>query len=87
MSSLLYVPWFLKPVYGFLGDYFFPFHYRVKGYVLIWASIAVCSTVGMIFLLPEEDSPSSFVMNAMLVVEILNMVALSFIDSVCRRQF
>ena len=80
---LLYMTWFLKPVYGFLGDYFFPFYYRVKGYVVIWIMTAVIATTTMVFLVPKVPSDEKNG-HLLLGVEILNFLALGFIDAVCR---
>lgn len=80
---ILYFSWFIKPVYGFLGDYFFPFYYRVKGYVVVWILTALGSTTAMLILLPKiESGKISF--DVLLGLETLNIFCLGFIDAVCR---
>lgn len=80
---LFYIPWLIKPVYGYLGDYFFPFYYRVKGYVLLFALIALGSTTTMLVLVPSVYS-GKLSKDFMLAGECINFFALAFIDAVCR---
>jgi hypothetical protein len=81
---ILYCTWFIKPVYGFLGDSFFPFYYRVKGYVVVWALTALAATVSMVILLPKRESGKVSV-DLLLGLEAVNFFCLGFIDSVCRK--
>lgn len=81
--KLFYSTWLIKPIYGFLGDYLFPFYYRVKGYVVIFTLLAVASTTTMIALLPKISS-NQLEKEVLLGVEFLNFLALGFIDAVCQ---
>ena len=38
-TNFLYFPWNLKPVFGFISDYLFPFKYRIKGYTAILTGV------------------------------------------------
>lgn len=49
-SNLVYISWALKPLFGYLGDRFFPFRYRIKGYAISLGLINIAiSFVSLIF--------------------------------------
>lgn len=84
-ASLLYFPWIMKPLYGFLADILAPFYYKIKGYVLILGLLNLLIALATAGSLHRFDSSgtsaSSTFLIIMLFVIYLNQ---SFIDAICR---
>ena len=77
-GALLYLPWILKPLYGFLADWFFLFKYRIKGYVVILTSLNIVICLIIVFTIEYLTSSMFFV----LVLLLYN--GLAFIDAITR---
>jgi len=43
------LPWVMKSLFGLIGDIFFPFGYRVKGYCIIASILNICLSITIIF--------------------------------------
>lgn len=43
-TSIFYLPWVIKPVFGYLSDIYYPFYRRFKGYVLILGVLSLLIT-------------------------------------------
>jgi hypothetical protein len=84
-ASLLYFPWMMKPLYGFLADVVAPFYFKIKGYVVIIGLLNLLLalvTAGSLHHLDSLDSTSSSTcLTIVLFVIYLNQ---SFIDAICR---
>ena len=86
IRSLLYCSWLIKPVYGFLGDYIFPFYFRIKGYVVILAAAAIVSSIYVLFQVKFIDSDKGIV-HMLLGVQTFVFFTMAFIDSICRNRY
>lgn len=85
-SNFIYFPWVLKPIYGLIADFIYPFYYRIKGYVLIigfFNIIVLILTIGYLEEIDRKDLRSSALYLTVILFWIY--LNLSFIDAICRR--
>lgn len=84
-SALLYVGWNFKPLYGFLADWFFPFHYPIKGYTIIISSL----NIGLYllgYILVTNTETDVYVQPFILFIIVMPIyLNLAFIDAICRK--
>ena len=78
--SYMYLPWILKPFFGFLVDRLHPFKYRIKGFLLILATLnGALSLILILHIRKEKIDPFySF------LLVILLFTTLGFVDSMAR---
>lgn len=83
IRAILYCGWLIKPVYGFLGDCVYPFYFRVKGFVVILATLAIIASVYLVTIVKYGDENKN--PHWMLAIETFIFSCIAFIDSICRR--
>jgi hypothetical protein len=86
IHSLLYCSWLIKPVYGFLGDYIFPFYFRIKGYFVILAGAVMVSSIYVLLQVNLIDSNKKII-HVLLGVQTFDFFTMAFIDSICRNRY
>ena len=69
------VPNLFKPVFGYIGDNFFPFGYRIKGYVIIIATINI---IAMFFMI------SFGLYGRVIYIEVPLIAMTTFLDSIAQ---
>lgn len=84
-SALLYVGWNFKPLYGFLADWFFPFHYPIKGYTIIISSLNIGLCL-LGYILVTNTETDVYVQPFILFIIVMPIyLNLAFIDAICRK--
>ena len=89
-TTLLDLPWILKPLFGFLADWLYPFYYRTKGYMVIIGILNVAFSFLSIYYAKEasdnaKDINSKYPMIFFFCMLFIFM-CLAAVDSICRKK-
>jgi MFS family permease len=81
--TMLYLPWVLKPLFGFLADWLYPFGYRMRGYMVI---IGLLNTILAMLCLVFANKVHEGKMNvfAYFCVWLMTMSCMAAADAICR---
>lgn len=83
-NTLVYLPWVLKPLFGFLSDWIYPFYFRTKGYMVIIGLLNVLlAFLSVHFSKAVKDDPTR-AMPFFISMSAMYM-CLAAVDSICRR--
>lgn len=82
-TTLVYLPWILKPLFGFLSDWIYPFYFRTKGYMIIIGVLNVLLSFLAVKFLKDVQSDPSKSLHFFIVMALIYM-CLAAVDSVCR---
>lgn len=82
--TMLYLPWILKPLFGFLSDWLFPFGYRMRGYMVI---VGLLNTILAILCLVLIEKVENNNLNVFIYfcVWLMMMSCMAAADAICRR--
>ncbi len=81
-STLLYLPWILKPLFGFIADWLYPFYYRTKGHMFIIGVLNVIFAFVSISI-SNKVMDSSMTPLAYFICMLLIYYCLAAVDSIC----
>lgn len=83
-TTLVYLPWIMKPLFGFMSDWIYPFYFRTKGYVVIIGVLNVfLSFLAVRFLKNVKEEPNKA--GLLFISMSLLYMGLAAVDSICRR--
>lgn len=83
-NTLIYLPWILKPFFGFMADWIYPFYFRTKGYMVIIGVMNVFLSLLAIKFLKNVEGDRSKAILFFITMSIIYM-CLAAVDSICRR--
>ena len=79
------MPWILKPLFGFMADWLYPFYYRTKGYMVMIGLMNVAFSLLAIFTLKEDFKETDSALLCFIFM-ILIYTCLAGVDSICRNK-